>query len=122
MLQFFQAEAGVKAVERWLRTAHRGRWATYLCAIILGEIIYTTKRRFGDQRKLEVLGHIHRLDLTILPVSNDLIYQAAEFKAEFSISYADCFVLACAVEQSAAIVTGDPDFRKVAHLAKIHWV
>ncbi len=69
-----------------------------------------------------MLGHIHRLDLTILPVSNDLIYQAAEFKAEFSISYADCFVLACAVEQSAAIVTGDPDFRKVAHLAKIHWV
>lgn len=122
LLQFFQAEAGARAVERWLRMARRRRWATYLCAINLGEIIYTTKRRFGDQRKLEVLAHIHRLNLTILPVPNEVIYQAAEFKAEFSISYADCFVLACAVERSAAIVTGDPDFRKVAHLAKIHWI
>lgn len=122
LLQFFQAEAGGRAVERWLGTARRRRWKTYLCAINLGEIIYTTKRRFGDQRKLEVLAHIHRMNLTILPVPNDLIYQAAEFKAEFSISYADCFVLACAVELPAAIVTGDPEFRKVAHLAKIHWV
>ncbi len=122
LLQFFQGEGGAKAVERWLRIARRRRWGTYLCAINLGEIIYTTKRRFGDQRKIEILAHIHRLDLTILPASNDLIYEAAELKAEFSISYADCFVLACAIERSVAIVTGDPDFKKVAHLAKIQWV
>ena len=122
LLQFFQGESGAKAVERWLRSAQRRRWTTYICAINVGEIIYTIKRRFGDQRKLEVLAHIHRLNLAILPVSNDLIYQAAELKAEFSISYADCFLLACAVELSAAIITGDQDFRKVAHLAKIQWV
>lgn len=60
--------------------------------------------------------------LPFSPVPNELIYQAAEYKAIYSMSYADCFVLACAIEQAAAIVTGDPDFRKVSQLAKIYWV
>jgi ribonuclease VapC len=122
LLKFFQQESGSGHVEQWLRTAQRRKWIKHLCAINLGEIIYTTKRRFGDHRKIEVLAHIHRLDFVILPVPNELIYQAAEYKAEYSISYTDCFVLACAVQQKAAIVTGDPEFRKVNHLAKIHWV
>jgi predicted nucleic acid-binding protein len=122
LLKFFQGEAGAAAVEKWLRTAQRRKWAKYLCAINLGEIVYATKRQYGDQRKIEVLGHIHRMNFTVLPAPDDLIFQAAEYKAEYSISYADCFVLACAVNHAAAIVTGDPEFRKVAHLAKIHWV
>jgi ribonuclease VapC len=122
LLKFFQTESGSAAVEKWLRTAQRLRWVKYLCAINLGEILYATKRQFGDQRKIEVLAHVHRLDFTILPAPNELIYQAAEYKADYSISYADCFVLACAIEQAAAIVTGDPEFKKVSHLAKICWV
>lgn len=122
LLKFFQGEAGASVIEKWLRTAERRRWIKYLCAINLGEIIYATKRQCGDQRKIEVLGHIHRMNFTILPAPNDLIFQAAEYKAEYSISYADCFVLACAVNHAAAIITGDPEFKKVSHLAKIHWV
>ncbi|MCI0530149.1 MAG: type II toxin-antitoxin system VapC family toxin [Nitrospira sp.] len=122
LLRFFQQERGSATVERWLRTAKRSNWIKYLCAINLGEIIYVTKRRFGDQRKIELLAHIHRLNFTILPVPNELIYEAAEYKAEYSISYADCFVLTCAVKHAATIVTGDSEFKKVSHLAKIHWI
>jgi ribonuclease VapC len=51
-----------------------------------------------------------------------MIFQAAEYKAQYSISYADCFVLASALEHKAAIVTGDPEFKKVGHLVEIIWV
>lgn len=122
LLKFFQQEPGAARVERWLRLAQRRRWVQYLCAINLGEIIYITRRRFGDQQKIAVLAHIHRLKFTILPVPNELIYEAAEFKAEYGISYADCFVLACAIRHAASIVTGDPEFSKVSHLVKIHWI
>lgn len=122
LLTLFQRENGATSVAQCLRRAQRRTWASYLCAINLGEILYATKRRFGDRRKLEVLAHIHRLRLTILPVPNELIYQAAEFKAEYGISYANCFVLACAIEQAATIVTGDPEFREVSHLAHIQWI
>ncbi|MDP3296568.1 MAG: PIN domain-containing protein, partial [Thermodesulfovibrionia bacterium] len=74
------------------------------------------------QKKLEVLANIERLNFTILPVPNSLICQAAEYKAQYSISYADCFVLTSALEHKAAIVTGAPEFKKVEHLVKIVWV
>jgi ribonuclease VapC len=90
--------------------------------INLGEIIYMTKRRFGDQKKVELLGRVHQLGFKILPVPESLVYKAAELKAEYPISYADCFALACTLEQSAVLVTGDPEFKKVAHLVRIQWI
>jgi ribonuclease VapC len=122
LLRYFQAEAGHEKVVRLLEQIQKTGARKYLNAINLGEIIYATKREFGDQKKIEVLAHIERLKITVLPVPNNLIFQAAEYKAQFSISYADCFVLASAIEHKASIVTGDPEFKKVAHLAEIVWV
>jgi ribonuclease VapC len=122
LLRFFQAEAGHEKVVRLLEQIRKAGVQKYLSAINLGEIIYSTKRAFGDQKKIEVLAHIERLNFTVLPVPNSLILQAAEYKAQFSISYADCFALASAVEHKAAVVTGDPEFKKVEHLVEVVWV
>lgn len=122
LLKFFQKEKGYEKVMHILENIRKAGSAKYINAINLGEIIYSTKREFGDQKKLEVLANIERLDFNILPVPDSLIFQAAEYKAQFSISYADCFALASATEHKAVIVTGDPEFKKVAHLVKIIWV
>lgn len=122
LLKFFQKEPGHEQVARLLEQTQRARAKKLLCAINLGEIIYITKRAFGDQKKIEVLAHIERLGFTILPVPNSLVFQAAEYKAEHSISYADSFALAAALDQKASIVTGDPEFRKVEHLVNVVWI
>ena len=122
LLSFFQAEAGHEKVLRLLEQIRKAGARKYINAINLGEIIYSTKREFGDQKKIEVLAHIERLGFTVLPVPNSLVFQAAEYKAQYRISYADCFALASAVEHRAAVVTGDPEFRKVGHLVEIVWV
>jgi len=44
------------------------------------------------------LGRVHQLGFKILPVPESLVYNAAELKAEYPISYADCFALACTLE------------------------
>ena len=122
LLKFFQKEKGYEKVLHLLEDIKRTGAIKYISAINLGEIIYTTKREFGDQKKLEVLAHLERLNFRVLPIPNQLIFQAAEYKAQFSISYADCFALASAVEHKAPLVTGDPDFRKVERVAEIFWV
>ncbi|OGL47133.1 MAG: twitching motility protein PilT [Candidatus Schekmanbacteria bacterium RBG_16_38_10] len=122
LLKFFQKEKGYEKVVHILEDIKKTGSIKYINAINLGEIIYSTKREFGDQKKLEVLANIERLNFTILPVPNSLIFQAAEYKAQYSISYADCFVLASALEHKAVIVTGDPEFKKVEHLVKVVWV
>jgi len=122
LLKFFQKEKGYEKIGHLLEEIKKSGEAKYINAINLGEIIYSTKREFGDQKKLEVLANIERLKFTVLPVPNALIFQAAEYKAQYSISYADCFALASAVEYRAMMVTGDPEFKKVQHLIEVVWV
>ena len=122
LLVFFQKEQGSEVVAEILRKAVKQRQDRLISIINLGEIIYMTKRRFGDNKKVEILGRVYQLGFTVLPAPDPLVFQAAELKAEYTISYADCFALACALEHSAILVTGDPDFKKVAHLVKVQWI
>jgi ribonuclease VapC len=122
LLKFFQKEKGYEKIVRLLEEIRKTGATKFLNVINLGEIIYSTKRDFGDQKKLEVLANIERLGFTILEVPKDLVYQAAEYKGEYSISYADCFALASAIEQKATIVTGDPEFKKVEQIVDIVWI
>ena len=122
LLAFFQKEEGAEIVAKILRKSVKQRLDQLISVINLGEIIYMTKRRFGDQKKMEILGRIHQLGLKILPAPDTIVYKAAELKAEYPISYADCFALASALEYSAILVTGDPEFKKVVHLVSIQWI
>lgn len=122
LLAFFQNETGADAVANILRKAIKTGDERFICLINLGEVLYMTKRRFGDGKKMEVLTRVHQLGIRILSIPDSLVYEAAEIKAQYPISYADCFALACARNRSAALVTGDPDFKIVAHLGKIIWI
>ena len=122
LLAFFQNETGADIVCKILQKCRKEHIDRLVCVINLGEIIYITKRMFGDQKKIEILGRIHQLGFKVLPVPDTLVYQAAEIKAEYPISYADCFFIASAQEHSATIVTGDPEFKNVEHLVKIEWI
>jgi len=122
LLSFFQEEKGAENVAEIIGNAQKQRLDRLICVINLGEIIYLTKRRFGDNKKIELLGRIGQLGFKILPAEDSLVYKAAELKADYPISYADCFALACAQDHLAILVTGDPDFEKVAHLIEIHWI
>jgi|LGVC01.1.fsa_nt_gb ribonuclease VapC len=122
LLAFFQKEDGAAVVAKILRKTLKQQMDRFICVINLGEIIYMTKRRFGDNKKLEILGRVQQLSFKVLPAPKSLVFKAAELKAEYPISYADCFALACALEHSATLVTGDPEFKKVAHLVDIQWI
>ncbi len=122
LLKLFQKERGYEKIVRLLRDIKKAGARKYINIINLGEIIYSTKRAFGDQKKIEVLASIERLGFYILPASEDLVFRAAEYKALYSISYADCFVLASAVGHETAVVTGNPEFKKVEHVVKVIWV
>ena len=49
-------------------------------------------------------------------------YGTCTAQEEANAPFADCFALASALDRKAAIVTGDPEFKKVEHLVDIHWV
>ena len=68
LLAFFQNEEGAEVVAEIMRMAEKDSSDRLICVINLGEIVYVTKRRFGDTKKLEIIARIHQLGLRILPV------------------------------------------------------
>jgi predicted nucleic acid-binding protein len=122
LLAFFQNEKGADVVARILKKALKKHIERLICVINLGEILYVTKRRFGDAKKLEALRRVHELGINILPVPDSLVFKAAEIKAEYPISFADCFAFVCALEHSAILLTGEPEFKNVSHLINIQWI
>ena len=90
--------------------------------INIGEVYYLTAKRRSPEKAEEVLRQLEVLPIE--PVSNSLadILEAARVKAQFPISCADAFAVATALRAGATIVTGDREFRAVAHLVEIDWI
>jgi len=122
ILKFYQDENGAENVEELLISAQQGELKAHMSEINLGEVYYMTIRRLGLAPARESLEHFFELPVQIISPSSDIILTASEIKAEYAISYADCFAVATALSVKASIVTGDPEFKKVEHLAEIVWI
>jgi predicted nucleic acid-binding protein len=121
-LRFSQDEEGAGRVEEILYGAQRGEIHAYMSEINLGEVYYITIRRLGKNLARRFLDHLLTLPVEVVAPSSDIILSASEVKAQFAISYADCFAVATALKYSASIITGDPEFRLVETLVKIDWI
>lgn len=122
ILKYYQDETGADNVEKLLRSAQRGVLSTYMSEINLGEVYYLTIRRTGLEPAKENLERLLNLPIKIISPSSELILRAAEIKAQYAISYADCFAVATAAQLSASIITGDPEFKKVESLVSVEWI
>ena len=122
ILKLFQKERHYQRVARLLDEDLKNQQTPLLQIINFGEIIYRTKKDFGEEAKTRAIQNVMRLGFRIVPASDNLVYAAAELKGSYAISYADAFLLATALREKATIVTGDPEFEKVQFLCRLEWV
>ncbi len=122
ILKFAQDEAGAERVEELLRAAEEGHVRAYVNEINLGEVYYITVRRMGVEPARRFLEQFCTLAVDRVAASWQIIESAAELKARHALSYADCFAAATELKYEASVVTGDPEFKKVAHLVQIEWI
>ena len=122
ILRFAQDEAGADRVEALLSDAQKGSILAFVNEINLGEIYYITARRLGADFARLFLDHFSTFAVERVPASWEIILSAAEVKASYALSYADCFAVATALKCQAVVVTGDPEFRKVERLVHIDWI
>ena len=122
ILKWTQKERGYQKVKSLL-TACRDQSATgYMNQINLGEVYYKTIRAVGIDRAKEFLENFFRLPIQIILPDSELIWSASEIKASYSISYADCFAAATALRFGATLLTGDPEFKRVASIVPVEWL
>lgn len=122
MLKFLQRERGFETVEELLRRAARGEVELLMSEINLGEVYYILLRTQGQEAGEEIFTSFLLLPLERVPTDFDLVRQAAKLKAKIPVSYAGCLAVAAALRHDAAIVTGDPEFRRFEAQVLVEWV
>ncbi len=122
LLAYLKDEAAAARIEKLLDNAGKEKCRLFLSMINLGELLYITERRGGVVKAQDALALIRQLPIEIVHVDEQVIFAAAHVKANHAISYADCFAVATAVQENAAIVTGDPEFQSVEGIVKVEWL
>lgn len=91
--------------------------------INIGETFYILARERGlDKAEYFINAVLPNLPITKIGNTLPEVIDAAKIKAQYPISYADCFAVATAIRERAVIITGDPDFKFVEKLVKIDWL
>jgi ribonuclease VapC len=99
-----------------------GSASGYMNRINLGEVHYKTIRVLGPEGAKDFMENFLRLPITIVLPDEALIWKAAELKAQYPISYADCFAAATALIYNADLLTGDPEFKKMIKVVTVEWI
>jgi len=122
LIAYFEGEAGKETMIEVFRSARDSSKPLFLSVVNWGEVYYITLREAGREQADHVAHLISTLPIHIVPVDLELAKQAAEFKAEHKMSYADCFAAALAKQKKAELATGDKEFKEVEKEVKILWL
>ena len=123
LLVYLNKEKGFQKVREILSMAQAAGQEVLMNEINVGEVYYILARKQGREEAEFFLDTI-LASLPITPVANTFedIIDAARIKAEYPISFADCFAAALSKKRNAMLVTGEPEFKKIENLVAIDWL
>jgi len=122
ILKWTQKERGYQKVKALLIECRNHSAIGYMNQVNVGEVYYKTIRVVGPEGAKKFLENFLRLPISLILPDSDLIWRASEIKAEYPISYADCFAAATAQRHKATVLTGDPEFKKIEPLVQVDWL
>ncbi|MFO7461392.1 MAG: type II toxin-antitoxin system VapC family toxin [Desulfatiglandales bacterium] len=122
ILRWTQKEPGYQKVKSLLVACREGSASGYMNRINLGEVHYKTIRVLGLDGAKDFMENFVRLPITIILPDDALIWKASELKAQYAISFADCFAAATALIHNASVLTGDPEFKKLTKVIPVDWL
>ncbi len=123
VLAYLNNEKGAQAVLDTLAKAQESGTSVLMNEVNVGEVYYILHRKRGSE-KADFFIETVLPSLPIEMVANNLdnVLSAARIKAEYPLSYADCFAAATACKFNAVILTGDPEFKSIEHFVEIEWI
>ena len=122
LLVFFEQQKDWKKVEDFLVKAASDQIELLMSGINYGEIFYITAQREGVEQANKLINVVDALPIQVIYPDRELTLRSAELKAHGGISYADCFAASLALKHKAKLITGDPEFKKLAKQIQLEWI
>jgi ribonuclease VapC len=121
LMAFFEDEPGADLVRDLILKAEENKVNLFMSIVNLGEVWYSIARNNSPEVADQYIGEVQGMAVEIVNTDWQITRQAAVFKANGNISYADCFAAALAKIKKADLITGDKEFKSLEGEIKISW-
>ena len=123
LLAYLNKEKNFQKVREALYEAQISGRPLLMNEINVGETYYILYRK-RDREKADFFLDtvLVGLPIRVLPNSFEDVVSSARLKAQYPLSFADCFAASTARRENAIIMTGDPEFENLEHMVEIEWL
>ena len=122
VIAYLEDEPSGEQVEELIATAHEEQIPIYMSVVNIGEVWYTLAREVSEEEANAGVKMLSDLRIQFENVDWELTQEAARFKSQNKMSYADAFAAALAKVKKADLVTGDNEFKPLDGQIKLSWV
>jgi len=122
VISYFEDEPAGAQIVDLIASAHEGGIPVYMSVVNVGEVWYITAREISEGDADTIVKEISDLRIQFVDADWELTLEAARFKSQHKMSYADCYAAALAKVKGGSLITGDSEFKGVEDQIKIEWV
>ncbi len=122
VIAYLEDEPSGEQVEDLIATAHEEQIPIYMSVVNVGEVWYTLAREVSEEEANASVKSLRDLRIQFENADWELTQEAARFKSQNKMSYADAFAAALAKVKKADLVTGDNEFKQLDGEIKISWI
>lgn len=122
VIAYLEDEPSARQIADMIASAHEEGIPVYMTVVNVGEVWYTIAREASEEDANSTIKELHDLRIQFENADWELTQEAARFKSQNKMSYADCFAAALAMVKKADLVTGDKEFKPLEGEIKISWL
>ena len=122
VIAYLEDEPSAEQVEELIATAHEEQIPIYMSVVNVGEVWYTLAREVSEEEANAGVKMLSDLRIQFENVDWELTQEAAHFKSQNKMTYADAFAAALAKVKKADLLTGDNEFKPLDGQIKISWL
>ena len=122
VIAYLEDEPSGEKVEDLIATAHEEQIPISMSVINVGEVWHTLAREVSEEEAHAAVKILSDLRIQFENADWALTLEAARFKSQHKMSYADAFAAALAKNRKADLVTGDNEFKPLDGEIRISWV
>ena len=122
VIAYLEDEPSGEHVEDLIATAHEEQIPIYMSVVNVGEVWYTMAREISEEEANASVKSLRDLRIQFENADWELTQEAARFKSQNKMSYADTFAAALAKIKKADLVTGDNEFKPLDGEINISWI
>lgn len=122
VIAYLEDEPSGEQVEDLIATAHEEQIPIYMSVVNVGEVWYTMAREISEEEANASVKSLRDLRIQFENADWEITQEAARFKSQHKMSYADAFAAALTKTKKADLVTGDNEFKPLEGEIKVSWV